>query len=70
MEVQKATDQYIELFHKASLFAEMCEYDTCFVGGHFSFYNSPCHRSFKFTVDPATYKSNPSSTILSAFFGR
>lgn len=65
------TDNYIDLVHKAYLFAEMCEYDgPIIVDGHFEFYNSPNCRTFSFDVDPASYKGNGVSTIMTAYFNR
>lgn len=65
------TEEYLELVHKAYLFAEICDYDVIITNnGCFDFYNSPSHRSFSFDVEPFEYHSTPSSTIISAFEGR
>lgn len=67
----EVTDEYIELVHKAHLFAELCEYDGPIIAqGSFEFYNSPNCRSFSFDVDPATYRGNGVNTILKAFSDR
>ena len=67
----EVTDEYVELVHKAYLFAELCEYDGPIIAqGIFEFYNSPNCRSFTFEVDPATYKGNGLRTIMEAFNGR
>lgn len=67
VETYTVTEQYIDLVHKAYLFAELCEYDHVIVDGHFEFYNSPNCRGFSFDVDPATYWENGVSTIMKAF---
>lgn len=65
------TDDYIELVHKARLFAELCEYDGPVIAeGSFHFYNSPNCHSFTFQVDPASYRGNGLSTIMEAFNDR
>lgn len=64
------TDDYIELVHKAYLFAELCEYDVVVAEGIFEFYNSPNCRSFSFEVEPASYKGNGLSTIFDAYLNK
>lgn len=65
------TEEYLELVHKAYLFAEICDYDVIITNnGIFEFYNSPSHRSFSFDVEPLNYNDTPSRTIIKAFEGR
>ena len=64
------TDYYCELEHKARLFADVFDYDSAIGEGIFQFYNSPCFRSFSFTVDPATFQGDVSSYLFKQFMER
>ena len=61
------TDEYCELEHKARLFADVFDYDSTIVQGIFKFYNSPCFRSFSFTVNPSDFHGDASSFLFEQF---
>ena len=63
----EVTDEYIELVHKAELFAEVFEYDAIIYDGKFSFYNSPLFRSFEFNVVPSTFEYPASGFLFTKF---
>lgn len=67
IDVFKVTENYLELEHKAKLFAEVFDYDYCIASGYFYFYNAPCFRSFAFNVDPDKYDEEPAVTLNNEF---
>lgn len=69
-EVVKVTEAYIELEHKAKLFAEVFDYDYCITSGYFYFYNAPCFRSFGFSVEPDKYDDEAAATLNNEFSKR
>ena len=52
------TTDYLNLYAKCWLFAQVFGYELVAYEGTFSFYDSPDFRSFRFHVDPDTFITN------------